>query len=143
MKKVIVEEIYEAPVEAVWKALTDKEEMKKWYFDLSEFKAEVGFEFQFEGQGVKGTPYTHLCKVTEVIPHKRLQYSWAYENLEGSSVVTFDLVAEGKKTKVILTHTGIESFPQDNPDFDIKNFEGGWTTLLTEFLHDYLAGKQN
>ncbi len=139
MKKVVVEEIYEASVESVWKALTDKDEMKKWYFDLSEFKPEVGFKFQFEGQGVKGTPYTHLCEVTEVILHKRLQYSWTYENLEGYSLVTFDLQEENNKTRVTLTHTGLETFPQDNPDFDAKNFEGGWTQLLTQLLKDYLA----
>ena len=26
-----------APVEKVWNALTEKEEMKKWYFDISDF----------------------------------------------------------------------------------------------------------
>ncbi len=139
MKTVVVKEVYDAPIQKVWKALTDKEEMKKWYFDLSEFKAEVGFEFQFAGQGVKGEHYMHLCKITEVIPHKRLQYSWEYENLEGSSLVTFDLIEEGNKTQVTLTHTGIETFPQDNADFDIKNFQGGWTELLTKLLHDYLV----
>ncbi len=139
MKTVVVEEMYEATIQTVWKALTDKEEMKKWYFDLSEFKAEVGFEFQFAGQGVKGEHYMHLCKITEVIPLKRLQYSWAYENLKGFSLVTFDLFKEGNKTRLTLTHTGIETFPQDNTDFDLKNFEGGWTALLTKYLKEYLA----
>ncbi|GAA4279294.1 SRPBCC family protein [Aquimarina mytili] len=141
MKTVVVKETYDAPIESIWKALTDKEEMKKWYFDLSEFKPEVGFEFQFEGQGVKGERYIHLCKITEVIPLKRLQYSWEYENFKGSSLVTFDLSKEGNKTQLTLTHTGLETFPQDNPDFDIKNFEGGWTELLTKLLCDYLTTK--
>ncbi|MEW7291064.1 SRPBCC family protein [Aquimarina sp. 2304DJ70-9] len=139
MKKVVVEETYDASVEAVWKALTDKDEMKKWYFDVSEFKTEVGFEFQFIGHGKNGDPYLHLCKITEVIPYKRLQYSWEYENLEGTSLVTFDLQVEENKTRVTLTHTEIESFAKDNPDFDIKNFKEGWTALLTKLLPDYLA----
>ncbi len=139
MKTVVVEEIYNAPIEIVWKALTDKAEMKKWYFDLSEFKPEVGFEFQFTGQGVKGDNYLHLCKITEVIPLKKLQYSWQYENLDGYSLVTFELYQEENKTRVKLTHSGIETFPKDNPDFNIKNFEGGWTELLTKLLKNYLT----
>ena len=51
---VVVEELIDAPVEKVWQAITDKDKMKKWYFDLEEFKPEVGFEFQFYGEGHKG-----------------------------------------------------------------------------------------
>ena len=45
----IFETICIAPVENIWKAITDKDEMKKWYFDFTEFTAEIGFEFQFYG----------------------------------------------------------------------------------------------
>jgi uncharacterized protein YndB with AHSA1/START domain len=41
----VIERTYNAPIAKVWKALTDKNDMKQWYFDLSEFKPEVGFEF--------------------------------------------------------------------------------------------------
>jgi uncharacterized protein YndB with AHSA1/START domain len=44
---VVVEHTYSAKPEAIWKALTRNEEMKKWYFDLPEFFAEVGFQFEF------------------------------------------------------------------------------------------------
>jgi len=44
---VVIERTFNAPVERVWKALTDVEQMRQWYFDLKEFKPEVGFEFQF------------------------------------------------------------------------------------------------
>jgi uncharacterized protein YndB with AHSA1/START domain len=45
----VVERIFNARIEKVWRAISDKEQMKQWYFDLAEFKAEVGFEFQFNG----------------------------------------------------------------------------------------------
>lgn len=35
--------IFEANKSTVWKAITEKEWMKQWYFDLQEFKPEVGF----------------------------------------------------------------------------------------------------
>ena len=46
----VIERTCNAPVEKVWKALTDKDQMKKWYFDLPAFKAEKGFEFEFAKQ---------------------------------------------------------------------------------------------
>ena len=46
-KPLILERTYNAPIEKVWKAITDKDQMKEWYFELDEFKAEKGFKFQF------------------------------------------------------------------------------------------------
>ena len=68
MKKdaVIVEKTYHVPIGKVWEAITDKRLMKQWYFDLHEFKPEVGFEFQFIGKGKEGETYLHLCKITDV-----------------------------------------------------------------------------
>ena len=40
-KKIVIERTYNAPVEKVWKAITDKEEMKQWYFDLDAFFHQV------------------------------------------------------------------------------------------------------
>jgi uncharacterized protein YndB with AHSA1/START domain len=73
--------------------------MKQWYFDLAEFRPEVGFEFSFTGQGQKGVQYLHHCKVTEVVVGKKLTYSWRYEGYEGMSYVHFELFAEGSTTQ--------------------------------------------
>lgn len=35
----IPERTFNVPVKKVWKVITDKDEMKAWYFDLPEFKA--------------------------------------------------------------------------------------------------------
>ncbi len=69
-KPVVVERTFNAPISLVWKALTDNNEMKQWYFNLPEFKPEVGFEFQFTGGKDENNPYLHLCKIIEVIPEK-------------------------------------------------------------------------
>ena len=61
---VVIERIFSAPVEKVWKAITYKNEMKQWYFDLADFKPEKGFEFSFKG-GSDDKVYVHLCKVKE------------------------------------------------------------------------------
>ncbi|TAL46485.1 MAG: hypothetical protein EPN92_06135 [Chitinophagaceae bacterium] len=134
----VIERVYNAPVAKVWKAITDKEEMKQWYFDLSEFKPVVGFEFQFYGQGHNGENYLHQCKITDVIPEKKLRYSWRYEGYEGNSFVTFELSEEGDKTKLRLTHEGLETFPKDNPDFAKESFAGGWTYLVGTSLPGFV-----
>lgn len=138
LKTVVTEESYNVSPGKIWEALTDKDKMKKWYFDLNEFKAEKGFEFSFAGKGHKGENYIHLCKVTEADVNKKLQYSWEYENFPGKSLVTFELSIEVNKTRLKLTHSGLETFPQDNPDFAYESFKGGWTELLTKYLKEYL-----
>ena len=133
---VFIERSFNAPVARVWKAITDVEEMRRWYFDLKEFKPEVGFEFEFivEHEGMK---YHHLCKVTEVIPKKKLAYTWQYKGQEGNSLVTFELFANGDKTRLKLTHEGLETFPK-TAAFARENFEKGWTEIIGSELKQFL-----
>ncbi len=135
---IIIEKTYDASIDKVWKAISDKNEMKKWYFDLAEFRPEVGFEFQFSGGPSPEKQYLHLCKITEVIINEKLSYTWRYEGYSGDSLVTFELFKEGDKTRLKLIHTGLESFPINNPDFAKKNFAKGWNHLIGVALADYL-----
>ena len=136
---VVVERTYNAPVEKVWSALTDNDQMKSWYFDIAEFKPEPGFEFQFTGGDPNGVQYLHLCKVIDVVPNKKLSYTWRYDGFEGKSLVIFDLTAEGSKTKVKVSHFGLETFPAaTTPAFDKKNFEMGWTEIIGKSLKEYV-----
>ena len=136
---VVIERTYNAPAERVWNAITSKEEMKKWYFDLAEFRAEPGFEFEFVGEGKQGEKFLHLCKVIEVVDQKKLTYSWRYDGYEGNSFVTFELFDEGNRTKVKLTHKGLESFPVTaHNDFAKENFMEGWTSIIGTGLKEYV-----
>ena len=71
-----IERLLNAPVTNVWDALTKNEQLKEWYFQIADFKPVVGFEFQFIGKTEENKEYLHLCKVTEVVPGKKLVYSW-------------------------------------------------------------------
>jgi uncharacterized protein YndB with AHSA1/START domain len=133
---VVVERTFKAPVARVWKALTDVEQMRQWYFDLKEFKPNVGFEFEFVVEH-EGTTYHHLCRVTEVIPERKIVYTWRYKDEPGDSLVTFELFDEADKTRVKLTHTGIETFPK-TPAFARKNFESGWTAIIGSELKQFV-----
>jgi len=140
---VVIERTFNAPIAKVWRAITDVDQMRAWYFDLKKFKPEVGFEFEFSVEH-EGMTYHHLCRVTEVVPQKKIAYTWRYKGEPGDSLVTLELFAEDDNTRVKLTHTGIETFPK-TPAYARKNFESGWTAIigteLKQFVEQSKKGK--
>ncbi len=132
----VIDRVYNAPPERVWQAITDNSKMKEWYFDIPDFKPEVGFEFSFTA-GSKEKEYVHLCRVTEVIEGKKLSHTWRYEGYEGDSEVTWELFPEGDKTRVVLTHSGLETFPHLK-DFGRESFAQGWTDIVGRMLKEYV-----
>jgi uncharacterized protein YndB with AHSA1/START domain len=133
-----IERIFDAPIAKVWSAITDKDEMKNWYFDVPMFEPIVGCKFEFGGGPSDDNQYFHLCEVMEVIPNQRLTHSWRYDGYAGNSLVTFDLTDENGKTRLNFSHSGIETFPEDNPDLAKKNFVAGWDHIINISLKNYL-----
>jgi uncharacterized protein YndB with AHSA1/START domain len=135
---VIVEQTYNKPAEKVWDAITNSKVMKSWLFkEIESFKPEVGFKTQFNIRE-KGTNYMHVWKITDVKPGKKLEYEWTFKGIPGDSYVKWELFPDKNKTKLKLTHKGIDSFPKDNPDLSIKSFLEGWSSLLKKNLKEYL-----
>src|SRR6478672_2107713 len=125
---IVKEVVLDAPVEKVWKALTDKNEMKKWYFDIAEFKPEVGYTFSFLGEK-DGRKFVHLCTILEVEKNKKISHTWTYEGVEGETIVCYELFPEGNQTRLRLTHEGLENLPQ-NEDYARANFQVGWDHII-------------
>ncbi|RAJ80179.1 uncharacterized protein YndB with AHSA1/START domain [Chitinophaga dinghuensis] len=135
----ITERVYDAPTATVWSALTQLEQLRKWYFQLDGFKPETGFKFSFTCD-CDGIDYLHHCEVKEVIPGRKITYSWTYEGYPGYSEVSWELFPEGNKTRLQLTHRGLESFSGiDNPSFQVSSFQEGWHFFFNEALPNYLA----
>jgi uncharacterized protein YndB with AHSA1/START domain len=132
----VIERVYAAPVQKVWEAITVNEKMKQWYFDLADFKPEVGFEFEFTG-GDEKQQFLHLCRVTKVIDGKLIAYTWRYDGYEGESEVTWELFPEGEGTRLKLTHSGLETFPKLD-SFKKENFAMGWTHITGISLKEFL-----
>ena len=137
----VIERTYNAPIEKVWKAITDRDQMKQWYFNIAEFKAEPGFEFQFEA-GDENKKYLHICRVTEVIEGKKLTYSWKYEGHSAETYVTWELFAEDGKTRLKLTHEGIERIAEYGPAFAKENFAKGWTQIVGTSLKEFVESNR-
>ena len=139
---VVVTEIFEAPADKVWFALTNKSAFDKWYFKINDFEPVVGFEFEFYGGS-----YLHQSRITEIIPNKIIAYTWKYPMYEGDSVVRFKLEEIedilGNQTKLILTHEGVETFPPDDPNFSRASFEAGWKEIISISLKNYIEGNSD
>ncbi|MEO5984859.1 MAG: SRPBCC domain-containing protein [Ferruginibacter sp.] len=90
----------------------------------------------------EGIQYVHLCEVTQVVPGKKITYSWRYDGYAGISYVTFDLSEKNDQTFLKLTHEGIETFPKENPDFDASNFEEGWNQIIHQNLKKFFEDEK-
>ncbi|MFZ1798223.1 MAG: SRPBCC domain-containing protein [Chitinophagaceae bacterium] len=82
-----------------------------------------------------------MCKINEAVPMQKLSYTWRYIDLPGNTLVIFELFHEEQKTKARLTHQGLETFPQDQPDFRRQSFENGWTEIIGKNLKAFLEKK--
>lgn len=119
----ILEQAYDAPIDAVWQALANKDPMKVWYFpQLISFEPVEGFDMSFDDDG---SAYKKQWQVTQVVPGKKLAHNWRYQGYEGASEVIFELFEEGGRTRLRLTHTDLASFP-NGPHFARNRFEDGW-----------------
>ena len=135
---VIVEQIFNASLVKVWEAITELNQMKQWFFEnIEHFETIKGFETQFIVQ-VENRTFTHLWKLTEVIPFKKITYNWKYKEYEGDSFVTFELFEKNNQVELKLTHKVVAEFPNDIPEFSRESCLDGWNYFIGQRLKDYL-----
>jgi uncharacterized protein YndB with AHSA1/START domain len=139
---IVVEQAFGASIERVWKAITDPEQMRQWYFEsIEEFRPEPGFETRFNVRN-EGRDYPHLWRVTEVIPNRRIAYEWQYPGFPGDSAVVWELAETGSGTRLRLTHSGVETFPQEDPAFSRESCQAGWQYFLGNRLKAFIDKQQ-
>ena len=108
---VVVEQVFSASRDAVWKAITEIDQMRQWYFDnIPAFEPEVGFETQFTVTN-EGRVFPHRWRVTEVVPLRKITYDWRFDDYPGHGLVTFELSPQGDGTTLKLTNIVLEDFP--------------------------------
>lgn len=135
---IITEVLVDATPERVWRALTDTEEMKQWYFSMNGFGPVEGNTFTFYEPG-ENRQFLHRCTILEIVPGKRLKHTWSYpEKVSGVSVVTWEIEPAGDRTKVSNTHEGLENFAEGGKDFAPENFVAGWDEILNKLLKTHV-----
>jgi uncharacterized protein YndB with AHSA1/START domain len=98
--------------ELVWEYLTKAELISQWLM-ANDFQPIVGHEFQFRTKPLPAYDFDGIvfCRVLEIIPFKKLSYSWKGGPGDGKinldSVVIWTLTAKDNGTELLLEHTGI------------------------------------
>jgi len=137
-KPIIVEQLFKATTKEVWNAITLPEHMRQWFFDnIPAFEAVVGFQTEFSVQSGNRN-FKHLWKIMEVEANRKIKYHWSYAEYDGVGFVTFELIEMNKQTLLRLTNEGLETFPEEVPEFSRASCIGGWEYFIQQNLKAYL-----
>jgi uncharacterized protein YndB with AHSA1/START domain len=99
------------PPEMVWEYLTKPELMELWLMK-NDFQPILGLDFQFRTNPIPSLDFDGVChcRVLEIIPFKKLSYSWKCGPGGGKisldSVVVWKLEQTEKGTELFLEHSG-------------------------------------
>ena len=110
-KSIRTQYFFPHPPEVVWEYLTNAELMGLWLMK-NDFLPIVGHEFQFRTKPITSLNYDGIfhCKVLEIVPFKKLSYSWKGGPGEGritlDTVVVWKLEPNDKGTELFLEHSG-------------------------------------
>lgn len=137
-KPIIVEERFDKDVDKIWAAITDVDEMTKWFFDnILDFRPEPGFEVEFDVDAGE-RHFLHQWRVIKVIPKELIEVNWSYEGYAGNAIVAFKLEKLGNQTKLTLTNIVTEDFTEGIPEFERDSCVGGWQYFIQQRLKEYL-----
>ena len=138
---IVVEETFNANIQFVWESITELDNMKRWFFDnIPAFQAKVGFKTAFNVKSGE-RDFMHQWTIIEVVPKKKIVYDWRYLEYSGEAVLTFEMCEKEDKTKLIVTCKGIESFPQEIPEFKRESCLAGWNYFIKDRLKNYINAK--
>jgi uncharacterized protein YndB with AHSA1/START domain len=139
-----LERLLDAPVETVWRYLTEADLRREWFMGGTDATPGGAFELLTDHDNLSADdvpyPEDHECyrgmvwseKVIRFEPPRLLETS--FQGGKNGSV-TYELNDEGGRTRLVLTHRGIVS------GTGAQDFGGGWHSHLA-VLQEKLAGRQ-
>jgi uncharacterized protein YndB with AHSA1/START domain len=125
------------PAERVWEYLTNPELMAQWLMP-NDFQPILGFDFQFRTKPIASLDFDGIfyCKVLEIVPFKKLSYSWKSGPGKGEitldSVVVWKLEPKDKGTELFLEHSGFSKI--ENLNF-YNGLTDGWLENLQKIAN--------
>lgn len=124
MKIIKKEIVIEAPAPKVWEHLTDPRKLAIWLMP-NDFEPAVGKRFYLEcdHEGKMS------CVVKEIVPHRKLVFSFHPKSFSAETLVTITLAKEGSATRLTLVHSGWDALPPSEQGA-ADNYDNGWAPLL-------------
>jgi uncharacterized protein YndB with AHSA1/START domain len=114
-----------ATPQRVFQALTEKEDLERWFLTKAEVDLRPGGLIRFEW----APDAVEIGKILVLEPPHRISYTWeAFES--GPTTITFALTAENDGTRLHLIHTGIGA--GEDWDTYYTSVSGGWNAHLND-----------
>ena len=137
---IVVEQKFPVAPETLWGAITEHPQMVQWFFEnIPEFQPEPGFKTQFSVSNGE-RDFLHLWTITAAEAPRRIVYDWRYQDLPGVGKVTFEVLPHEDGSMLRLTNEGLETFPQEFPEFSRESCVGGWQYFIQGNLKHYVEG---
>ena len=138
--------IIDASPEAVFKAITDPEELTNWFPDQAVLEPKVGGKVKFSfykdpKNKNRDMDYFPEGTIMEFIANKKITYTWIHPNVPDfpKTTVTWELEKiENNKTRVDLLHTGFKG--EASKRKMLQDHDTGWTYFLNK-LEEYCKGR--
>ena len=138
----------EAPVEVVWRTITEPELIRTWFSDVADVEARPGAVGSLTFRADSDDPYVVGITVVEADRPHRFSYRWVYPPGErategNSTLVTFTLVAEGdERTRLRVVESGLDQ--KDMTDDERQQFfedhSHGWQVQGDRLRDLFAAG---
>ena len=110
---------YAHPLEAVWEYLTKAELLSQWLMP-NDFELIIGYDFQFTTKPLPQFDCDGIfyCKIAEIVPFKKLSYSWktgpGHGKISLDSLVVWTLVEKDNGTELQLLQSGFKEVENFN-----------------------------
>ena len=124
----------EAPVEVVWRTITEPDLIRTWFSDVADIEARPGAEGALTFRADSDAPHIVGITVVAADPPHRFSYRWVYPPGErateaNSTLVTFTLVADGDaRTRLRVVESGLElmEMTDDEKQQFFEDHRHGW-----------------
>jgi uncharacterized protein YndB with AHSA1/START domain len=135
--KIEREVVIEAPVDVVWRTITEPDQISQWFAERVELELKPG------GHGYMGFRDQGGPLIVEAVDEpSRFSFRWNYPDGEeptarNSVLVEFTLESMGERTRLRVVEGDMEllSWAEDEKDRYAQEHNGGWAKFL-----DRLAG---
>jgi len=128
------EVVIEAPIDVVWRTVTEPDQISQWFADRVELELTPGGQGTFVFEHDDRPSVTAPLVVEAVEPPTRFEFRWSHPDGEdpgptNSMLVTFTLVAESEeRTRLRVAETGLEllSWADDAKVAYAEDHNDGW-----------------
>ena len=133
---VVIERVFNAPVELVWMIWTRPHYIKMWFgsdpdgtvlsADINLF---VGGKYSISFEDSDGTLHTAFGEYLEIIECSKLHFTFEWKSEPGHiSELMVELIPQAEKTITILTHSKL------NPN-SVHGYKEGWNGTMDKIIN--------